>query len=70
VQFNKSVDSWAVSSSLPAGSTLLSQVHAHGFDIALFGTFPTTYDRVVDSLHYTPEECKPAKNGRSIKCNS
>lgn len=19
-------------------------------------------------LHYTPEECKPAKNGRSIKC--
>ena len=68
MQFNKSVDSWAVSSSLPAGSTLLSQVHAHGFDIALFGTFPTTYDRVVDSLHYTPEECKPAKNGRSIKC--
>jgi hypothetical protein len=68
MHFNQSVDSWAVKATLPAAATLLSQVVSHGFDIALYGVFPATYDRVLDSLHYTPEECKPAKNGRSIKC--
>lgn len=69
MHFNKSVDSWAVSAKLPAGASLLSQVNAHGLDIALYGIFPATYDRVLDSLHYMPDECKPATNGRSIKCS-
>ena len=66
--FNKSVDSWSVSAALPAGATVISQAHAEGLDIALYGIFPATYDRVLDSLHYTAEQCKTAKNGRSIKC--
>jgi hypothetical protein len=66
--FNKSVDSWSVSAALPAGATVISQANAQGLDIALYGIFPATYDRVLDSLHYTAEQCKTAKNGRSIKC--
>ena len=62
------MDSWSVSAALPAGATVISQAHAEGLDIALYGTFPATYDRVLDSLHYTAEQCKTAKNGRSIKC--
>ena len=68
MHFNKSVDSWSVSAALPAGATVISQANAQGLDIALYGIFPATYDRVLDSLHYTAEQCKTTKNGRSIKC--
>lgn len=68
MHLNKSVDSWSASATLPAGATLLSQARTFGLDIALYGVFPATYDRVLDSLHYTGAQCKPAKSGRSIKC--
>lgn len=66
MHFNKGVDSWSVSAALPAGATVISQANAEGLDIALYGIFPSTYDRVLDSLHYTAEQCKTAKSGRSI----
>lgn len=70
MHFNKSVDSWSVSAALPAGATVISQANAFGLDIALYGIFLATYDRVLDSLHYTAEQCKTAKNSCSIKCDA
>lgn len=66
--FNTSVDSWAVGATEPAGATLLSQAAAFGLNTALYGIYPGTYDRVLDTLIFTAADCIPAKTGRSIKC--
>lgn len=65
---NKTVDSWSVSAPLPAGATVISQAYQFGLNIALYGVFPATYDRVLDLLNYKASQCKAAKDGRSIKC--
>lgn len=65
---NKAMDSWSVSAPLPAGATVISQASAYGLDVALYGVFPATYDRIVDSLHYTAAQCMACIDGRAIKC--
>jgi hypothetical protein len=61
-------DSWSVAATVPAGSTLLAQTRAFGLNVALFGVFPATYDRMLDLINYQASQCKAAKNGQSIKC--
>lgn len=61
-------DSWSVSAPLPAGAIVISEASINGLDIALYGIFPSTYDRIVDSLHYTAAQCMASKAGRTIKC--
>jgi len=61
-------DSWSVSAMMPAGATLVAQAMTSGLNVALYGVFPATYDRVLDLINYQASQCKAAKNGQSVKC--
>ncbi len=65
---NKTADTWSVSAPLPAGAAVIASAREFGLNIALFGVFTATYDRVLDLLNYSAAQCKLAKRGRSIKC--
>lgn len=64
---NTGKDSWSVTATVPAGPTILSQAREFGLNLALYGVFPATYDRVLDLLNYRPEQCK-ASGRSSVKC--